>query len=41
MSLVIERSLRMASLGIAPSPGEVEAHVRAAVNLFLNGVLRR
>ena len=28
-------------LGIAPGPDEVEARVRAAVNLFLNGVPRR
>jgi AcrR family transcriptional regulator len=41
MSLIIEHSLRMASLGIGPSPFEVEIHVRAAVDLFLNGAVRR
>lgn len=41
MSLITERSLRMASLGIKPMPGEVEGRVRAAVDLFLNGVLSR
>jgi AcrR family transcriptional regulator len=41
MSLIIERSLRMTSLGIGPSPVDVEACVRAAVDLFLNGATHR
>jgi hypothetical protein len=41
MSLIIEHSLRMASLGISPSPDEAEARVCAAVDLFLNGAVRR
>lgn len=41
MSLVIDSGLRLAVLGIGPDPHDVEAHVRAAVDLFLNGALRR
>lgn len=41
ISLIVEPSLRLASLGVKPGPGEIEARVRAAVDLFLNGVLSR
>lgn len=41
MSLVIDHPLRLASLGIATDTLDIEASVQAAVDLFLNGALRR
>ncbi|HWG81090.1 MAG TPA: TetR/AcrR family transcriptional regulator C-terminal domain-containing protein [Stellaceae bacterium] len=40
MSLVIDSSLRLAVLGIAPRARDIEGRVRAAVGLFLNGARR-
>jgi TetR/AcrR family transcriptional regulator, mexJK operon transcriptional repressor len=40
MSLVIDTSLRMAALGLGAKNPDIEARVRAAVDLFLNGARR-
>lgn len=41
MSLAVDRSLRLANLGIKPTAREIEQWVSAAVDLFLNGARRR
>jgi AcrR family transcriptional regulator len=40
MSLVIDNSLRLATLGIGPGQRDVESRVRSTADLFLNGVRR-
>jgi AcrR family transcriptional regulator len=40
MSLVIDSSLRLATLGIQPRESNIEDRIRAAVDLFLNGARR-
>jgi TetR/AcrR family transcriptional regulator, mexJK operon transcriptional repressor len=40
ISLAVDRSLRLAYLGIKPRPAEIEQWVAAAVDLFLNGATR-
>ena len=40
MSLVIDNSLRLATLGIGPGPDDIENCVGVAVDLFLNGACR-
>src|SRR6185312_14993213 len=40
MSLVIDSSLRLATLGIKPGGRTIEDRIRAAVDLFLNGARR-
>jgi AcrR family transcriptional regulator len=41
ISLVIDHSLRLACLGIDTPPAAIEPRVRAAVDLFLAGIMRR
>jgi TetR/AcrR family transcriptional repressor of mexJK operon len=41
LSLVIGRQTRLAMLGIETDPGQIDQRVKAAVNLFLNGVRPR
>ena len=41
LSLVIGRQTRLAMLGIETDPEQIDQRVRAAVNLFLNGVRPR
>jgi TetR/AcrR family transcriptional regulator, mexJK operon transcriptional repressor len=40
ISLVVDNSLRLATLGVESGEPDVEARVRAAVDLFLNGIRR-
>jgi hypothetical protein len=40
MSLVVDRSLRLANLGIKHSPRVIEQWVRSSVDLFLSGARR-
>jgi TetR/AcrR family transcriptional regulator, mexJK operon transcriptional repressor len=41
MSLAVDRSLRLANLGIKPGPQQIEDWVAASVDLFLNGAQRQ
>jgi TetR/AcrR family transcriptional regulator, mexJK operon transcriptional repressor len=41
LSLVIGRQTRLAMLGIETDPGQIDQRMKAAVNLFLNGVRPR
>ena len=38
MSLIVDGPLRMAALGLSSGTSDVEGRVRAAVDLFLDGV---
>ena len=41
LSLVIDHSLRLATLGVETDPAEIERRAQAAVALFLHGALKR